>query len=404
MSNQNGKYIIIASLILLVLIGLALYFAFRGGANNNSGSLGGIFGGGGGLPDTGGGNQPGSGGGTGLPNNGGLPGGLSESEAKKLVQLTKDPVLGPAVSERGDKIMYFKRGTGNLFQIDFIAAGAEEKIFNKTLKNIIGAQWSFSKKYAVITTLNDDTAKTWWLNRTGTSTILTGEFQNSPLSMGFAPAEDKIASVVKTGSVWSVITSKPDNTGQKNIYSTQIPDFEISWVDKNTLSLKTRSSAFAPSLFAVLPATGGNLSVLSSEKMGFDILWNPQGTRYVALETFTSGRKIKMTFENRALSAGSNNFSLQTLPEKCAFSKKDPAILYCGVPRTLGAEPLPDAWWQGKVAFDDELWKINTQTGESAMLLRSSGFDFVNILPSPNEDYIFFINKKDSTLWSLRTI
>ncbi len=400
--NNNIKLLFIVAIILLVITGIVLFFAFRQ-SPLGSGASGGVVGGGGDLP-----------GDNNIVNNDRIiktPTGTitlakpaSEDEKKKLVQLSPDPALGATINKDGNRVMFFKRGTGNLFETTLDGNGGETRLSNLTIKNIFEAKWSQSKTYAAITSINSSDVSNFWLHLTGTSTIQTGEFENKLLSFVFSPAEEKLASFVKAGSQYSVSTSNPDGKNTKTIHSTQIPDFEIYWPSKTTLALKTKSSAFAPSLLETLSISGGSPKVIASGEMSFDIIWAPDGIHYLAMSTQNKGQNLKLSIRSLTASEKPIDTSFKTLPEKCVFSKKEKLTLFCAIPNTLGPNPLPDAWWQGKTQFQDQLWSLNASTGELKLLLQGGGFDITNLFTSPNENYIFFINKKDSTLWSLRLI
>ena len=91
-----------------------------------------------------------------------------------------------------------------------------------------------------------------------------------------------------------------------------------------------------------------------------------------------------------------------TLSEKCVWSNKQTGVVFCAVPQKLSGLPLPDSWWSGEVSFIDDLWRIDTETGEATMVWDQNDFDMVKMFLSPEEDYLFFVNKKDSTLWAVR--
>ena len=97
--------------------------------------------------------------------------------------------------------------------------------------------------------------------------------------------------------------------------------------------------------------------------MGFDALWRNDGERYLGMETFSRGSKVTTAIYT-ASGSRKGDLSFNTLPEKCVFSKKNPAVVYCGMPKNFEQELLPDSWWQGKISFNDEICKINTDTGE----------------------------------------
>ncbi|MBI2052674.1 MAG: hypothetical protein HYT34_00290, partial [Candidatus Ryanbacteria bacterium] len=226
----------------------------------------------------------------------------------------------------------------------------------------------------------------------------TGTFVNDVFGLDFAPDADRIAWMTPINETsLSLRTSNPDETSIKTVATVQIPDFEIYWIKKDLLALKSKTSSEAPSLLQTMSLAGVS-NIISSEKKGFDVIWHGDGTEYLSSE---DGVKLEVHDEKNSTV---KELSLKTLPEKCAFSIKDRNVLFCAVPRSLGQETLPDAWWQGRVNFADSLWKINLGSGESSLLLGGGGFDITHLFTSPHEDYIFFINKNDSTLWSLRII
>jgi hypothetical protein len=67
----------------------------------------------------------------------------------------------------------------------------------------------------------------------------------------------------------------------------------------------------------------------------------------------------------------------------------------------------PDDWYRGEVSFSDQIWKINLNDGSTNMLIDpilipdGEDIDATNLALDANEDYLFFINKKDSFLWEL---
>ena len=77
------------------------------------------------------------------------------------------------------------------------------------------------------------------------------------------------------------------------------------------------------------------------------------------------------------------------------------------MPKFINAGLYPDIWYQGEVSFSDQFWKIDIQTGNATLLLDpltvpgGEEIDGIKLALDKDEDYLFFVNKKDSFLWKL---
>ena len=64
-------------------------------------------------------------------------------------------------------------------------------------------------------------------------------------------------------------------------------------------------------------------------------------------------------------------------------------------------------WYQGITSFSDSVWMIDIETQTVKVLadpvnIAGEEIDLIKPVLSQDENYLFFINKKDSSLWSLR--
>lgn len=405
MESKNRKYIIGLGILLLALIVLVLFIVFRSTKNGGGDNGGGIFSGI--LPDTGGGGGGGGGGtgtiggGTPQPSPGDiLP--IPEEERALLVQLTKDPVVGATTKYGEEKVIYFKRGEGNIFEIPFDGSAPEERIFHFTIPSVVDAEWSPKRTYAVVSAVGEDSLKRLWINITSTSTLDSGFFLSDVEDIAFSPIEDKIAIISRDDAGSAILISDPKGKNQKRIASLPIFDADVKWVTKNMLSVQTKPSAFSASLLATLNPQNGASSVLLSDIEGLDVLWNSNGLEFLALETRNNGKGLALSLRSSAKPEDARLQPYITLPEKCVFSKMATSSAYCAFPKEWGSGAIPDSWWQGKVSFSDELWLINLAAKTGQQILSGGGFDMTNLFLSEDERFIFFTNKKDSTLWSFR--
>ena len=131
------------------------------------------------------------------------------------------------------------------------------------------------------------------------------------------------------------------------------------------------------------------------------------------LTTLTSPNGKLTLYGNSSLSLNVYNIStgeitpliVRTLPEKCTWNKTS-TIVYCAVPKSISGALYPDAWYRGEVSFMDDVWKIDIENGNANIVLDPTsilgeGLDGIKLTQDENENYLFFVNKKDSYLWRL---
>ena len=75
------------------------------------------------------------------------------------------------------------------------------------------------------------------------------------------------------------------------------------------------------------------------------------------------------------------------------------------MPKDFSSQNYPDAWYQGIVSFDDIFWKIDLISQTSVVLfdpeeLGGEKIDGIKLSLSPSENLLFFVNKKNGSLWS----
>ncbi|MBL7045948.1 MAG: hypothetical protein ISR99_02875, partial [Parcubacteria group bacterium] len=94
------------------------------------------------------------------------------------------------------------------------------------------------------------------------------------------------------------------------------------------------------------------------------------------------------------------------LAEKCVWSTLKDGVVYCASSFSGEEATYPDDWYKGLVSFGDDIWKYDVLTGEGELFFdfEAEGYelDITNMFLDEKESHIFFTNKKDLTLWSLR--
>lgn len=401
--NINGKeikrsHIIAASLVIMgIVLAIIFFMVFRGDADGDGDNSDSFFGVLTAIIEQ----QPTS---PELLQGGVIIGEGEEQEEEEMVlfRVSEDPVIGAALAPDGKRVRYFKHASGHLFETEFTGKN-ETRISNITIPAILNVQWTPSKTYAVISYYADGEIRRLYSHYSGTSTISSSFLPTDIQEITTSQTDDMIAYTVLSGGETVLFTARPNNTSIKNILTLSVPDFELSWPATNLIALKTKSSAYAPSFLYTLNPASKRMTQLFSEKTGLDALWSPGGDNLSYMETNQKGKITSF----RVVSLADNTVTelpIVTLPEKCAWATSaQTRTLYCGIPESIPKNAnLPDDWWQGETSFNDALWRVNIDTGERQQLLSPRQLDAINLFLSEDESFLFFTNKKDGLLWSLR--
>ncbi len=195
------------------------------------------------------------------------------------------------------------------------------------------------------------------------------------------------------------ITSNRIGTKITEIFRTPLREFNISWTNPNNIFLTTKASRKAYSLsFLVNPKTK------KKEIIHFPILAGVGLPNYDFSKVLYSGI---ISNENRLFTVNKfkniRNFRARTLVEKCVWAN-DNIYIFCAVPRYLD-RGQPDDWYKGKNYFTDKIYRINTKSGEEAMIISSElmkkGLDIIDLKLSDTEKYLYFKDNVTDFYWSI---
>ena len=121
---------------------------------------------------------------------------------------------------------------------------------------------------------------------------------------------------------------------------------------------------------------------------------------------YSSGNKSVGTYILNLKDNSSSETLFKTLVDKCVWSKIRKNEVYCAVPTEIPDGFYPDDWYKGNVSFVDQIWHLDVTTGEVHLLanllnLSNTLIDATNLTLDPKENFLYFINKRDLSLWSL---
>ncbi|MDP2593391.1 MAG: hypothetical protein Q8P52_01940 [bacterium] len=401
MSKKTATIIIIALIMVLAAVFAFLYFRDTGAKESpvNEDSFP-FF--------------PGGGEGSGGEQGGDTISDTSSGETKAVLeQITTTPVAGGIIFTKNSEayIRYIERALGNVYEKK-IGENSTVRVTNTTIPAVYEGLWQKDGNW-VLARFTDETgsfARTFYAEieedvDVDTPQDLSGTFLTNNIESVSISPDTKLIFYLTSNSGGSLgIVSNPDGSGKREVWRSPIRFWNSYWSSPRTVTLTTKASAEAVGETVLVNTSNGAVRTAILGVRGLTSYQNYDGSYIAFSESSLSSVKF------RVLDTTTDNvktFSLSTLPEKCVWSRNEPNILYCAVPANLPAAKYPDVWYQGRILFSDEIWKLDAENGFISFVaglenLSGESIDAVNLSLSPDEDMLLFTNKSDYTLWLLR--
>ncbi len=344
----------------------------------------------------------------------------SETTETKLIKVSNMPVAGFTVftkerlkdkgTEFAPALRYVEKASGNIYQtfVDKI----EERKFSKTIiLKIYDAYFGNRGESVVMRYLKENGKTIETFAGTLPKELLGGEIiGNNEIKGSFLPNNVKDISVSPDGSkIFYLFVSGNNivgtilnlsNNKKVQVFDSPFTEWLSLWPVKNIITFTTKPSANIPGHMYSADTSGKNLTKVLGNINGLTTLESPNG------KLVLYGDNTLSLYIYHIDSRNSDPLGVKTLPEKCIWGKMSD-VAYCAVPKSINPGEYPDVWYQGEVSFGDQFWKIDIKTGNATLLLDpvaitgGEKIDGVKLALDENENYLFFVNKKDNFLWKL---
>lgn len=312
------------------------------------------------------------------------------------------PVTPP--TETALVLKYTEKATGNVYQT-YVDQIDERKISSNTIPIVhesffAGNGESVIMRYLQGTNIIETFIKNLPKEILGGDTIENlqnpGVFLPENITnMSISPDGSQIFYLFNTQGNSIGVTALSDGNIKTQVFVSPFTEWLSQWPNDRMITLTTKPSSNVPGyMYAIDPSKkdfnkilGGinGLTTLTSPN-GKLILYNTNNLSLYLYSTETGNSQI---------------LDLKTLPEKCTWAKTNETI-YCAVPKNIPSGQYPDSWYMGEVSFTDDIWSIDATNGNTTMVLETEGdnnMDIVKMATDDNQDFLFFINQKDSSLW-----
>ena len=226
--------------------------------------------------------------------------------------------------------------------------------------------------------------------------LQTAALSDNLLSFAISPTKDKLFVINgRQGGVDGYIADF-DLNNQKKIFSSPLSEWLIDWPNSNYIAFQTKPSADVAGYLFFLNINSNTFSPILKNINGLTTLVNPNADKIIysrnalnSISTYIYDYK-----QDKSL-----RLSISTLPEKCVWSSTNNYDIYCAVPTKISPASYPDDWYQGKVQFSDNLWLINSNTGNVQLVDSQSNWgDLINLSHNAEENTIYAIDRNTKKL------
>lgn len=321
-----------------------------------------------------------------------------------------EPVGGGVTFERGGKnyTRFVERTKGNVYETDADNIKVK-RLTNNTIAQLYNAYWTKNGEQLIGQYLRDQKEIQTFVGSIKSKTGGEGELQTQFLSQDLgdikiSPDDNKLAFLSNSVVGSSLITSNL-SAGQKvEAFNSPLNEWLVEFPNSSFVTVTSKADKDTQGLSKTINLRTGEEEMVLSGIKGLTTLFNSD------LKKVLYSQSVGNSFESSIIEKGKSSPSrlkTNTLPEKCVWSEIEKNILFCATPQNIPEGNYPKDWYLGLISFKDELWKINTTTGETNFLINlsdSSGenFDAYKISLSKNEKFITLVNKNNLKLYTVQ--
>lgn len=347
-------------------------------------------------------------------------------ELPKLRQLSVTPVAGMSASTTKMRsptlasttidatlVRYIDRGMGHVYQADDIHIGAD-KMSNTTLPKIYESYWNKNLTTVILRYLKEGADQVVSFYAELRPVASSSESFATPFEIKgkyLSPTIDKIA-VSPSGDkifTWNIesgrgigYTSSFDEKTRVKILDVPFTQAVIDWPESNTITIYPNPFSSASGFLYSVDAKNGEMRKVMGGVRGLSAKMSRDAKQVL----YSAGGQTIITRLFNIKDASVKDIIFKTLADKCIWSTLRKNEAYCAVPTEIPAGTYPDDWYKGTVSFVDKIWHLDTTTGEVHLLgdllsLSNQLIDATQLTLDPKENYLYFINKRDLSLWSL---
>jgi hypothetical protein len=219
-----------------------------------------------------------------------------------------------------------------------------------------------------------------------------------------SPKKDKLFMLVNEGGMGTGYISTFDGKSVTQIFTTPLTQLNVEWPEENTIALTTKGTATEGGYLYFVNAKTGTWNKILGPLAGISTRVSSDAKR-VIVSTTGSNKNVLTSVYTVADKKGIDAI-VRTLADKCVWGNFYKEVVYCATPAQPVDGAYPDDWYAGTISTVDKIWQINGITGEIKLLssiidTSNRVIDAFNLGLDQKDDFLFFMNKNNLSLWSL---
>ncbi len=322
---------------------------------------------------------------------------IDSETAPLLIKTVITTVADKNQYELVPSLRYVERANGHIYKM-FLDKKIEEKISNSTIPSIYESFFNGLGNTIVFRYVSSENKISSFVSTLGAT---AGEFLPEGISdLSLSPDKDKFFYLEENDSGVVGKIRIFGNTKIDTVFTSPLTEWLSQWATNKDIYLTTKASYGVGGDIFLLNTKNQTTSKVFGGIKGLTTLVNQNGYSVLYSESTGAGPRLKI-FDTK--SHTTKDLGIYGLPEKCVWSNNTTNI-FCALPNAINGNQYPDIWYKGLISFDDYFVLIDSTTGDISTIansMRETPIDATKMFLSDNEDTLFFVNKKDSTLWSL---
>lgn len=330
---------------------------------------------------------------------------IIQKKSEKIIPVSKQAVVGkPIFDKKNETITYYSAKDGTVWSVQ--ADGSKEsQIADTELAGLKNVFWANGGEKVITEFKKGNNSSFYFYNHK--------EKKGFPLKDGLDTiAWDSAGTKIfykyyeASSNKRTLNISNPDGSEWQNL--TELIDREVSIAQipsTSLLSFWNAPKAQEKTYFKSVNMTGGEPTLILSNRFGADYLWAPNGKQ--ALVSSLANSESKMVTLGLVTPEGNyTELNIPTLVSKCVWSFDSKTIYYAlpgGIPTN---SMVPDDYQNNKFTTKDTFWKINIETGKKERIIETSEitgeYDSSKLFLSANQAYLYFVNRIDEKIYLIK--